>query len=151
MPPRKKAEGEAVATKKDGKITINIPLSSFIKEHKNLSTVLESGVQDAILKEAEAQRKELKDIINQVKEIQGLEKSKAPKATSTMETQTMEEKPKMNVSIPPPIDISKIPILEPKPKKQVKTPGAPDLRKLQPKKEVKIPGAPDLRKLQPKK
>jgi hypothetical protein len=92
MAPKKKTEGESIATKKDGKITINIPLSAFIKEHKNLSNVLESGVQEAILREAEAQRKELKNIINQVKEIQGMEKSKAPKATATMETQTMEEK-----------------------------------------------------------
>jgi hypothetical protein len=99
MPPKKKTEGESISTKKDGKITINIPLSSFIKEHKNLSNVLESGIQDAILREAEAQRKELKNIINQVKEIQGLEKSKVPKATATMETQTMEE-PKPKVAKP---------------------------------------------------
>jgi len=91
MPPKKKAEGESTVSSKDGKITIHIPLSSFIKEHKNLTNILESGVQDAILAEAESQRKELDDIIAKVKDIKKME-IKPKMESASMETQTEPKK-----------------------------------------------------------
>jgi hypothetical protein len=91
MPPKKTSEGESTVSSKGGKITIHIPLSSFIKEHKNLTNILQSGVQDAILAEAESQRKELEDIIAKVREIKG-----------------MEEKPKAKIEVPMPRDLGKL-------------------------------------------
>lgn len=52
-----------------GNIKVSLPLTDFVKEHKSLVNILESGVQDKIISEAENQRKELKDIITKVKEL----------------------------------------------------------------------------------
>ena len=51
------------------RIKVEIPIKDFIREHKNLARILESGIQDSILKEAEAQRMELDDIIRQVQSL----------------------------------------------------------------------------------
>jgi hypothetical protein len=57
-------------SKRGGKITVSIPINEFIDEHKSIVKILNKGVPERIIAEAENQRKELKDIIEKAKRIQ---------------------------------------------------------------------------------
>jgi len=57
-------------SKRGGKITVSIPINDFIDEHKSIVKILNEGVPEKIIAEAENQRKELKEIIEKAKRIQ---------------------------------------------------------------------------------
>jgi hypothetical protein len=57
-------------SKRGGKITVSIPINDFIDEHKSIVKILNEGVPEKVIAEAENQRKELKDIIEKAKRIQ---------------------------------------------------------------------------------
>ena len=128
-------EGPTVSNK-GGKITVHIPLSSFIKEHKTLINVLKSEVQDSILKEAEEQRKELDDIIAKVREIKNMQTEEMKPAPAPMPAPMMEQMPEPKPSPKP----APMPMTETekfkemmKARRQPMKAMAPDLRALAPK------------------
>jgi len=60
----------AKVSKRDGRVSVSIPLNKFIDEHKSIVKILNEGIPEQIIKEAEAQRAELKDIIEKARRIQ---------------------------------------------------------------------------------
>lgn len=101
MRPRKTDETKVMeAMGKKGHITVNIPLSKFIKEHKNIVNILESGVQEQILKEAESQRAELDEIIAKVRELRGLETKKEEKIEPVKIEPPTPPKPSLDALMP---------------------------------------------------
>lgn len=57
-------------SKRGGKITVSIPINDFIDEHKSIVKIMNEGVPEKVIAEAENQRRELKDIIEKAKRIQ---------------------------------------------------------------------------------
>lgn len=54
---------------KSGKISVSLPLSDFVKEHKSLVKILESGIKNKIIRESKNQQKELVNILKSVKKL----------------------------------------------------------------------------------
>jgi hypothetical protein len=128
-------EESPTVSSKGGKITVHIPLSSFIKEHKTLINVLKSEVQDSILAEAEAQRKELDDIIAKVKEIKNM--------------QSEEMKPMMKAEPMPMMKAEPMPMMKAEPMAMPATQKFKEMMEARRKPMTSM--APDLRKIAPKK